>query len=117
MNYYIIPGLKYTEPRTVSPDTIIKSVSKYLSISEIKMKGKDRDREYVIARQIAIWMLRKYTLLSLKNIGLLFNRDHTTVIHSVNTVDNFIQIKDNHFLKIVNDIQQDFLQTVKKFDS
>ena len=45
------------------------------------------------ARQIAIFLSRKYTDHSLKNIGNNFNRYHATVIYSINTVESEIKRK------------------------
>lgn len=51
-----------------------------------------RAREYVEPRQIFMWLIRNRTAMSLKDIGKLCGRDHTTVIHSIRCVEDFADI-------------------------
>jgi chromosomal replication initiator protein len=49
--------------------------------------ARNRSRPIVRPRQIAMWLCRHVTLASLPEIGRHFDRDHTTVIHAVDSVD------------------------------
>lgn len=72
---------------TTAPALIILPVSFYYSVSIEDMKSKTRMRPIVVARQMSFYMLRRFTELSLHDIGKLFgDRDHTTVIHGLNTI-------------------------------
>lgn len=58
-----------------------------------RIKEKNRKREIVEARQIAMWMMNSYTRLSLSAIGAYFESeghkfDHATVLHAIKTVNN-----------------------------
>ena len=69
--------------------TIIRIVFEHTKVSYEEMKHKTRKREVVQARQIAMTLIKDYTKLSLKNIGMKFGgRDHSTVIHACNTIDD-----------------------------
>jgi len=91
-NYIALPGLKpgavfYNTGMTV--DHIINIVGKVLDITEKEMCSIHRYRRIVEARQIAMYMIRKHTTRSFAEIGTMFGgRDHTTAIHSINTVKN-----------------------------
>jgi chromosomal replication initiator protein len=61
---------------------ILNTVSDSLGISIVAMTNCTRRREVVFARQISMRMLNHFTEMSLKSIGQIFNRDHTTVIHA-----------------------------------
>ncbi len=83
----------------ISIDYITQIVCEYLKVDENKVREKNRKKEVVMARQIAMYLSKKLTQSSLKTIGLHFGgRDHSTVIHAYNTIDelvgNDIQIKD-----------------------
>jgi chromosomal replication initiator protein len=47
------------------------------------------------ARQIAIWIVRKKTMASFPEIGLAFQRDHSTVLHSFHKIDSAISNDQN----------------------
>jgi len=76
----VIPS---TENRTLSIDTISRTVASFYHISLEEMKGKRRDKHIVFPRQVAMFLIREETASSLPAIGQAFGgRDHTTVLHS-----------------------------------
>ena len=67
----------------VTPELILEIVSEHYSISVSDLKGSKRGSNFVIPRQIAMYLCREMTNLSLPKIGELFGgRDHSTVIHA-----------------------------------
>lgn len=69
-----------------NPQNVLKCVSTALTISEDKLKAKSRIRYTVKARQVAMYLIYKYTHLTTTKTGDVFNKDHATVIHAVKTV-------------------------------
>jgi len=68
-------------------DIIEKAVCSYFSITSNDLKGKSKKKEIATGRQIAMYLSKLLTDSSLKTIGLHFGgRDHSTVIHAVNTI-------------------------------
>ncbi|GAC1399567.1 MAG: chromosomal replication initiator protein DnaA [Chloroflexota bacterium] len=66
----------------LTPQSIIECVAQYFGVSMEDMKGKSRDKAIVVPRQIAMYLVREETSVSLEQIGqLLGGRDHTTVMH------------------------------------
>jgi chromosomal replication initiator protein len=81
------------ERGNVDIDYIQEIVCKYFGITEEEIKGKSRTRNIVLARQIAMYLCKEYTELSLKAIGFHFGgRDHSTVIHAIQTISEQIEI-------------------------
>ncbi|MDC3139685.1 chromosomal replication initiator protein DnaA, partial [Candidatus Pelagibacter sp.] len=79
--------LNLTENK-VDIDTIQTIVCKFYKISKNEMLSPRRSRYLVRPRQIAIYLAKMLTSKSLPEIGRSFsNRDHTTVIHSVKTIE------------------------------
>lgn len=75
----------------VGIDYIQKTVSDYFHIEQDDLKAKTRKKEIVIARQVAMYFSKDYTNHSLKSIGYHFGgRDHSTVIHALQSVDNMM---------------------------
>ncbi len=75
----------------VGIDYIQKTVSEYFHVDQDDLKAKTRKKEIVIARQVAMYFSKDYTNHSLKSIGYHFGgRDHSTVIHALQSVDNMI---------------------------
>lgn len=76
----------------VSIDNITKTVCAVLNVDENKLRDKTRKKEIVLARQLAMYFSKELTKSSLKTIGLHFGgRDHSTVIHSCNTIENMLK--------------------------
>ncbi|MFN4194637.1 MAG: chromosomal replication initiator protein DnaA [Thermosynechococcus sp.] len=70
-----------------SPEVILKVVSEALNVSISDLKGNSRRREISMARQVAMYLMRQYTGLSLPKIGEEFGgKDHTTVLYSCDKV-------------------------------
>lgn len=92
-NYMALPGLKpgICFSTTGDPISIIEMVCNYFDVSVAKILKKGRRRENVIARQVSMYFIKRKCNISLKRIGELFGSyDHTTVIHSINTVNDLI---------------------------
>lgn len=82
---------------------ICKIVSDKMGVSVLDMKLKTRKREPVAARQMAQYLIRKtYPSIALTTIGEFFNRDHSTVLHSIDVVEDMIFTKDPLFQWVAN---------------
>ena len=89
----------------ISIDYITQIVCEYFEVDENKLREKNRKKEIVLARQIAMFLSKKLTKSSLKTIGLHFGgRDHSTVIHAYNSVDQMVS-NDNSAKDIVDSIR------------
>jgi chromosomal replication initiator protein len=81
-----------------SAEEIKKQVCKYFSVKPSDMESPKRARKFSYPRQIAMYLCRKMTDLSLPKIGESFgNRDHTTVLHAIEKITN--EIKNNESLE------------------
>ena len=75
-----------------SPDVIIEEVCKFYNIDNDALRGQGRTKDTALARQIAMYQIRRMTNLSLKEIGKEFDtRDHTTVMHSIDRVEKLMK--------------------------
>ncbi len=84
----ILKDLLNTNETKISIDNIQTLVCKYFKISKNEMLSSRRSRYLVRPRQVAIYLSKILTTKSLPEIGREFsNRDHTTVIHSVKTIE------------------------------
>jgi chromosomal replication initiator protein len=102
----IIKNFVKTMSREVSIDYIQKTVCEYYNLPVEMLKEKTRKRMVVQARQLSMFLAKNYTKNSLKVIGKHFGgRDHSTVIHSCQAVQNLIDT-DQEFRESVNDIQK-----------
>lgn len=103
VSYYAAPGLiaGYKIPgKRYSPDRITEQICDYLCVSLRDVHSKCRDRPMVECRQICMYFLRKLTTLSLKGISGIFNRDHTTALHAIRTVENLMATDSKYKAKI-----------------
>jgi chromosomal replication initiator protein len=89
----------------ISIEFITKVVCESLGVEENKVRDKNRRKEVVLARQIAMYLSKELTKSSLKTIGLHFGgRDHSTVIHSYNSIEGLIE-NDTGFKETINTIK------------
>ena len=85
----------YNSNKVISIDKIQTMTSNFYSISLNDMLSPRRSRPLARPRQIAMYFAKKLTTRSLPEIGRKFaNRDHTTVIHAVKTVEKLLQNND-----------------------
>ena len=93
-------------PLTV--DDILEKVCKHFNVAQHQIISKSRRRDYVQVRQISMYLAQKYTKMSAARIGqLIGNRDHSTVIHSCNTIEQRLKI-DKGFSEEVSSIERSF---------
>jgi chromosomal replication initiator protein len=79
-------------------------VCEYFDIAEDLVRAKTRKREVVQARQVAMFFAKQLTQHSLKTIGLHFGgRDHSTVIHANQSVENQIETNPK-FREMIDEI-------------
>lgn len=74
-----------------TPGLIVGEVCRFYSIEEETLRGTLKNKSTAEARQIAMYLIRKMTNLSLPDIGREFGRDHSTVIHALNKVEKLLQ--------------------------
>jgi len=80
--------------KEITVDGILKEVSAYFSVKTQDIKSAKRIKSIMVPRQIAMYLSRKLTDLSLVSIGERFGgKDHATVIHSCKKIEQDIKIK------------------------
>lgn len=90
----------------VGIDFIQKLVAEHFEVTVDEMKDKTRKKEIVVARQTAMYFAKNHTNLSLKAIGYHFGkRDHTTVLHAIESVNNMIDT-DKEFKVTIAELQK-----------
>jgi chromosomal replication initiator protein len=73
--------------RQITPERIAKAVSEYYGVGLDALKGQKRDKAIVVPRQIAMFLMREETDVSLLRIGAeLGGRDHSTVLHACDKI-------------------------------
>ena len=83
---------------------IINQVCKFYSIDESTLRGTQRNKGTVEARQVAIYLIRKLTNLSTTEIGKEFGKDHTTMMHSISKVEAALKSGDTALQNHIRDI-------------
>ena len=98
----------------VTIDLIQTIVCKFFKISKNEMLSSRRSRYLVRPRQTAIYLTKILTSKSLPEIGREFsNRDHTTIIHSVKTIEK-IKEKDQNMVDNINKLKNQILYNNKE---
>jgi len=119
MAYYVLTGtppniltaqnairdiLNENEPVSITIDRIITEVSRFYNIKADDLKSKKRTAEITLARQVAMYIIREITQVSLPYIGEEFGgRDHSTVHHAITKIEDLIR-KNATFKNNVQDL-------------
>ena len=81
--------------RQVTPERVAKVVSEYYSVPMDVLQGQKRDKAIVVPRQIAMFLMRQETDVSLLRIGAeLGGRDHSTVLHACDKISREVGVND-----------------------
>ena len=92
--------------KEVTPQTIMQTVADYYSITVNDLICHSRRREITVPRQIAMYLTREMTNLSLPQIGQVFgNRDHTTVLHGCDKIAAGVKDAASGMANVINDIK------------
>ena len=87
-----------------TPSLIISQVCKFYSVDEVVLRGTQKNKGTAEARQVAMYLIRKLTNLSLPDIGKEFARDHTTVLYAIRKVEVALKNGDTNTQNNIRDI-------------
>jgi len=87
-----------------TPALIISQVCKFYSMDEAVLRGTLKNKGTTEARQIAIYLIRKLTNLSLPDIGKEFGRDHSTILYSIRKMEVALKGGDSSMQNNIRDI-------------
>lgn len=93
-------------PLTV--DDILEKVCGHYGVAQQHVFSKSRKRDYVLVRQVSMYLAQKYTKMPASRIGqLIGGRDHSTVLHSCSTVEQRLKV-DKAFCAEIGSIENSF---------
>ena len=87
-----------------TPALIISEVSRFYSVEESVIRSRLKSSNVVLPRQVAMYLIRTLTNLSLPDIGKEFGRDHTTVLSSLRRIESMLAKKDTDLEDNIRDI-------------
>lgn len=86
----VVGRLVALRPQSFDTKDIVSRVCQHMNVTEKVITARTRQREAVRARNIVMYLIKKYTDSSLAQIGAIVHRDHATVAHSLNTMDDLM---------------------------
>jgi chromosomal replication initiator protein len=99
----IIKDLAPKHRHEITPEGIIKLVALHFNIRVTDLKSEKRERKLSMPRQVAMYLLRKHTLLSFPELGKFMGKDHSTILHGVQKITKSMKYDSeilNHITKI-----------------
>lgn len=95
MTYWIIPGLPKPK-RKLTRELITSVTAEYFKIVPSLLYTASRTKPLSRAREIAIYFIRKELGLTVKQIGYIFYRDHSTVVEAIKRVRRFYILEPDY---------------------
>ncbi len=83
--------LSVRDPKRITCELIQQAVAEYYGVSVQDIVGQKRKREIALPRQVAIYLTREMTEMSLPRIGDAFKRDHSTIMHSCDKIAEMVK--------------------------
>jgi chromosomal replication initiator protein len=81
--------------RSITPQRIVRVVADYYGVNLDQLRSSKREKAIVVPRQIAMYLIREETDISLLRIGAeLGGRDHSTVLHACDKINREMQDND-----------------------
>ena len=87
-----------------TPNLIISQVCKFYNVDDVVLRGTQKNKGTAEARQVAMYLIRKLTNLSLPDIGKEFARDHSTVLYAIRKVEVALKNGDTNMQNNIRDI-------------
>jgi chromosomal replication initiator protein len=98
--------------RAIKPTDILKCVCEYYGTNLTEIKGDSRKKDIARSRQIAMFLIKKYTNMSYPKIAEVFNKkDHTTIMHAFEKISKGLK-QDTSLINDVDTITSDFFRQV-----
>ena len=97
--------LNDTQPIPVTIEKIVNEVARTYNVLPADIRGKKRNANVSAARQMTMYIIREVTGMSMEAIGQEFQRDHSTVVYSVKTMEENIN-RDQHLREMCSDIMK-----------
>jgi len=69
----------------------LNAVCKHFGIKMKELKGISRAKVFALPRQISVYLIRRYTNLGFREIGLIFGKDHSTAVHAHQKIEAEIE--------------------------
>ena len=94
--------------KAVTPTKILSFVSQKYGVPEEDIKSSKRSKDIAMARHITVYLIRKLVDMPLASIGKLLNRDHTTIMSSVENIEKQIKTSpafENTINEIIREIK------------
>lgn len=116
VNYWTVPGIKQSIVKELTDEEktkIIQKVIKKVTTFTVKDLIPDvRKKDWVNARYLSYYFLRKYTKLSYEAIGDMYGKDHTTVMNGFGNIQRWIEIGDPSITPLYEDIDDKLKRTI-----
>jgi chromosomal replication initiator protein len=104
-----LANYKKYAPKIDLKSAMFKAVFENFITLEIELIGKTRKREIVMQRHIMMYFLRSTNQYSFREIGIMFgNRDHSSIIHACDKVEQFLSYEDKLFMPYFKVIKEAF---------
>ena len=87
-----------------TPNLIISQVCKFYNVDDIDLRGSKKNKGIAEPRQIAMYLIRKLTNLSLPEIGAQFGKDHSTVLYNIRKVESALKDGSTEMQNNIRDI-------------
>ncbi len=87
-----------------TPSLIISQVCKFYSVDEVTLRGTQKTKGIAEARQVAMYLVRKLTNLSLPDIGKEFGKDHSTALYNIRKVESALKAGNTDLQNNIRDI-------------
>jgi len=98
-------------------DNIINNVATVFNLDIKDLFLHTRQRHIVTARQLCIYLLKRINYGTLSDIGRVFKKDHSTVIHAIKSIDLLIETHDIQYFHLIKEVLNNYQSNIIKHEN
>ena len=88
------------------PDVILNIICKYYGVHPLKVKGRDRERKYVIARKMFAYFACIKNGMIQEDVAFILRKQRTVLVHYIKSIHDYLSINDEETIKDVENIEK-----------
>jgi len=92
------------EKARITSEKIIEVTARYFEIDEDELKSTKRNKEILLPRQVAMYIMKEKTDITVTSIGKIFDKDHSTVLNAIGKIRKKVEIDEDGIKSEISDI-------------
>ena len=100
------------EKARITSEKIIEVTARYFEIDEDELKSTKRNKEILLPRQVAMYIMKEKTDITVTSIGKIFDKDHSTVLNAIGKIRKKVEIDEDGIKSEISDNEDIYISDI-----